>query len=70
MQLALVASVSAIPDYNLLRDCPGYTASNIQTSDRGLTARLALAGEACNSYGNDLRELDLLVTYETGEICR
>ncbi|KFA81979.1 hypothetical protein S40288_04394 [Stachybotrys chartarum IBT 40288] len=65
LQLALVASVSAIPDYNLLRDCPGYTASNIQTSDTGLTARLALAGEACNAYGNDLRELDLLVTYET-----
>ncbi len=46
--------------------CPGYTASNITTTDTGLTAQLALAGPACNSYGIDLEILTLLVEYQTG----
>lgn len=47
--------------------CPGYKASNVQTSDTSLTADLKLAGEACNAYGDDLTDLILQVTYETGE---
>ncbi|CAG9951800.1 unnamed protein product, partial [Clonostachys rosea f. rosea IK726] len=31
------------PDYSLLAKCPGYTASNVQTTDYGLTADLSLA---------------------------
>ncbi|KAF2196277.1 hypothetical protein GQ43DRAFT_476474 [Delitschia confertaspora ATCC 74209] len=48
-------------------DCPGYTASNIATTDSSLTADLTLAGEACNVYGDDLKDLKLLVEYQTDE---
>ncbi|CAM1501165.1 Fc.00g103270.m01.CDS01 [Cosmosporella sp. VM-42] len=47
-----------------LGDCPGYTASNVKTSGTGLTANLKLAGQACNAYGTDLKDLTLEVTYE------
>jgi alpha-glucosidase len=56
----------AVPDYNKLDDCPGYAASNIQQSDDGLTADLKLAGPACDAYGDDLTDLVLSVTYQTG----
>ncbi|KAK5105011.1 hypothetical protein LTS08_001284 [Lithohypha guttulata] len=48
------------------RNCPGYTASNIQQSATGLTADLTLAGEACNVYGFDLTNLTLTVEYQSG----
>ncbi|KAH7313840.1 alpha-glucosidase [Stachybotrys elegans] len=63
--LALAAAVSAIPNYAALDECPGYVASDVTTSDTGLTARLSLAGDACNVYGDDLQDLILEVTYET-----
>lgn len=50
-----------------LASCPGYKASNIKTSNTGLTADLTLAGKACNVYGTDLTQLTLTVTYETGK---
>jgi alpha-glucosidase len=46
-------------------ECPGYTASQISTSSTGLQARLSLAGDACNLYGTDVNELNLLVEYHT-----
>ncbi len=49
-----------------LASCPGYKASNVKTTSSGLTADLTLAGKACNAYGNDLTQLKLEVTYETG----
>ncbi|KAJ2970724.1 hypothetical protein NQ176_g8046 [Zarea fungicola] len=49
---------------NALAACPGYKASNVKTSNNGLTAQLSLAGKACNVYGNDLKDLILEVTYE------
>jgi alpha-glucosidase len=52
---------------NALEACPGYKASNVRTSDNGLTAELSLAGKACNVYGDDLKDLILEVTYETGK---
>lgn len=55
------------PSDDPLTSCPGYTASNVQTSDTGLTADLTLAGTACNVYGDDLTDLTLSVTYETGK---
>lgn len=67
---ALVARQDApqqYPDYSLLEGCPGYKASNVETTDSGITAELTLAGEACNAYGEDLEELILEVTYETGK---
>lgn len=45
--------------------CPGYTASNVQETDYGFTADLALAGNACNVYGNDVDALTLTVEYQT-----
>lgn len=66
--LASAAAVKrAVPDNNKLDDCPGYTASNVQQSDDGLTADLMLAGPACDAYGDDLTDLVLSVTYQTGE---
>jgi len=48
-----------------LSACPGYKASNVKTSDTGLTASLSLAGTACNAYGTDLTDLTLTVEYQT-----
>ncbi|BFZ65459.1 hypothetical protein YB2330_006631 [Saitoella coloradoensis] len=45
--------------------CPGYTLSNLVHNTRGLSAGLTLAGEGCNVYGNDIKELVLSVSYET-----
>jgi alpha-glucosidase len=45
--------------------CPGYRASNLGTSSTGLKAHLTLAGPACNAYGTDVHNLDLLVEYQT-----
>jgi alpha-glucosidase len=49
-----------------LDSCPGYTASNVQDDGGRVTADLALAGPACNVYGNDLTDLKLEVEYQTG----
>jgi alpha-glucosidase len=49
-----------------LAKCPGYKASNVRTGHSTLTADLRLAGPACNVYGDDLKNLRLEVTYETG----
>jgi len=47
--------------------CPGYSASNVQQTGSGLTADLALAGEACNVFGTDLPNLTLTVEYQSGK---
>lgn len=47
--------------------CPGYTASNVVESDSGLTADLTLSGAACNAYSDDIKDLKLLVEYQTGK---
>lgn len=53
------------PEAVIVQDvCPGYTASNVQTSDTGLTANLDLAGAACNVYGNDIENLTLTVEFQ------
>ncbi len=46
--------------------CPGYTATNIDITDSGLTADLTLAGTACNVYSEDLQELKLVVEHQAG----
>jgi len=66
---AVTASLSLPRDYasdDPLTKCPGYSASDVQTRENGLTAKLSLAGPACNVYGDDLHNLTLTVTYETG----
>jgi hypothetical protein len=46
--------------------CPGYSASSVEITAIGLTARLHLSGDSCNIYGPDLQALLLTVAYETG----
>lgn len=75
-ELALAKRVDASParkrvvsaSQAQLNSCPGYRASNIQTTSYSLTADLTLAGTPCNVYGPDLKSLSLQVTYETGEM--
>lgn len=45
--------------------CPGYSLSNVQKTDRGLTGSLSLDGPACNAYGKDYMNLTLTVYYDT-----
>lgn len=45
--------------------CPGYIASNVRNTSRGLTADLTLAGPACNVYGNDVVDLKLVVEHQS-----
>lgn len=47
--------------------CPGYVASHVKQTRRGLTASLALAGKACNVYGTDIPTLNLTVEYQTSQ---
>ena len=54
------------PSDDPLTHCPGYKATNVKTSANGLTADLTLAGTACNVYGDDLKDLQLSVSYDTG----
>ncbi|KAL0942150.1 alpha-glucosidase [Colletotrichum truncatum] len=53
------------PSDDALSKCPGYKASQVQTSSTGLTAELSLAGEPCDAYGIDLKDLTLTVEYQT-----
>ena len=46
--------------------CPGYKAVNIRGSDDSFSVDLKLAGEPCNTYGTDLKDLVLSVEYQTG----
>ncbi|KAF2226293.1 putative alpha-glucosidase [Elsinoe ampelina] len=69
---AAVAAAAAIDSTLIARQassiesCPGYTASNVQTSgDKIVSADLNLAGPACNVYGSDLDNLRLLVEYQS-----
>jgi alpha-glucosidase len=47
--------------------CPGYKASHMKRTSLGLTARLTLAGPACNVYGTDVDVLDLSVEYQSAD---
>lgn len=71
LALSGLASAAILPRDDTANDklaaCPGYKASNVKTTASGLTADLKLAGKACNVYGDDLKDLTLSVTYETGE---
>lgn len=52
-----------------IRNCPGYAVNDAQTEQKvnGVKAYLQLAGDACNAFGNDVRNLVLEATYETKE---
>jgi len=65
--LLLSVSRAEFVDPTVLDSCPGYNATNVKSAGPSLTADLVLAGEACNVFGNDTRQLQLEVTYETGK---
>ncbi|KAK6387917.1 hypothetical protein LTR65_008372 [Meristemomyces frigidus] len=50
--------------------CPGYTASAVERTANGFTAKLTLAGDACNVYGTDIEELLLEVDTQTAHRLR
>lgn len=72
---AWVSQAQSSPSNNVTADidvdalCPGYTATNVQSSPTGdtLIADLVLAGPKCNAYGADLEKLRLHVVYESGK---
>jgi alpha-glucosidase len=47
--------------------CPGYMASDVVRTDYGFTAKLALAGPACNLYGTDVDALNLTVEFQSSD---
>jgi len=70
--MAVAASAAALagrdyPTSDSLSACPGYSASNVKATSSGLTADLKLAGEGCNLYGTDLKDLVVEVSYDTGK---
>jgi alpha-glucosidase len=70
LAIAALSASTVIPgdaEDALLASCPGYKASNVQTTASSLTADLSLAGAACNAYGTDLTDLRLSVVYETSK---
>lgn len=48
--------------------CPGYKASNVQKASGRLTADLTLAGDECSVYGSDIKDLRLLVEYQSSRL--
>lgn len=48
------------------QNCPGYIASNVQTTLSSVTADLRLVGEPCNIYGKDLKHLRFKAEYQSG----
>ncbi|OCH87274.1 hypothetical protein OBBRIDRAFT_837500 [Obba rivulosa] len=54
------------PNHSLnISSCPGYTLIELKETRSGITARLNLAGDACNAFGQDIADLTLQVTYDT-----
>lgn len=47
--------------------CPGYALTDIKQTANSLTGSLSLAGDACNAYGEDIKDLRLLVEYQSGK---
>lgn len=50
-----------------LSRCPGYELKHVAQTASSLTASLHLAGEPCNVYGPDIKDLKLLVEYQSGK---
>lgn len=60
----LISNIQDPQAVNAQDVCPGYKASGLKETDRGLKATLTLAGKACNVYGTDIEELDLTVEHQ------
>ncbi|KAJ5819276.1 glycoside hydrolase family 31 protein [Penicillium riverlandense] len=48
-----------------ISSCPGYAAANVKHHSKAITADLTLEGSPCNAYGDDIKDLKLLVEYQT-----
>lgn len=57
----LIANIDDPEAANAQSVCPGYKASNVKESARGVTATLTLAGNPCNVYGTDVDSLDFSI---------
>lgn len=68
LPLAVLAQTPGVKEVDPLAACPGYKALNVKQSASGVTADLTLAGTACDVFGDDLKDLTLEVTYDTGEL--
>lgn len=64
--LAPLVGAAVIGARDNSHECPGYKATNIKEGRDSLTADLTLAGKPCNTYGTDMKNLKLLVEYQTG----
>ncbi|KAF7362662.1 Glycoside hydrolase family 31 protein [Mycena venus] len=58
------ATTSITHSFNV-STCPGYILSDVSETQTGLTAKLDLAGPACNAFGADIASLTIQVNYET-----
>ncbi|RAL13209.1 putative alpha-glucosidase [Aspergillus homomorphus CBS 101889] len=67
LTLLPLVGAAAVESQTSQRDCPGYKASNVKKDGKSVKADLTLAGSPCNTYGTDLRDLKLLVEYQTDE---
>lgn len=65
--LPLIPNIQDPQAVDAQSECPGYIASDVQTSDSGLTASLNLAGAGCSVYGNDIENLTLTVEYQDSD---
>lgn len=59
----LIANIDDPKAIHAQSACPGYKASNVKHSSRGLSATLELAGKPCNAYGTDVDSLNFSVEY-------
>ena len=50
-----------------ISDCLGYVATDVRQTSGEIRAELTLQGSPCNVYGNDLKNLSLLVEYQTSK---
>ena len=63
----LIPNIADAEAVNAQVVCPGYTASDVVRNDLGFSAKLSLAGDACNVYGNDIDTLNLTVEYQSAD---
>lgn len=50
-----------------ITQCQGYALSGMQETSGGMLANLTMQGSGCNAFGNDIKDLTLLVEYQTQE---
>ncbi|KAJ7439652.1 glycoside hydrolase family 31 protein [Mycena latifolia] len=63
-QQVALSNLSIAHSFNV-STCPGYTLRDLSETQSGLTAKLDLAGPACNAFGADIANLTIQVAYET-----